>query len=117
MINGAHAILYSDDADATRAILAKVLETRTVDAGGGWLIFALPPTEVAVHPAHEGGRAELYLLTDDVSATVAALQAKGIEITRPIRDQGWGLLTAIALPGGVEIGLYQPRHPTPAQPS
>jgi hypothetical protein len=75
MINGAHAILYSDDADATRATLAKVLGTRSVDAGGGWLIFALPPAEIAVHPAERGGRAELYLMTDDVAATVAALQA------------------------------------------
>jgi hypothetical protein len=107
MINGAHAILYSDDADATRATLAKVLGTRSVDAGGGWLIFALPPAEVAVHPAEEGGRAELYLMTDDVAATVAALRAEGIEVARPVSDQGWGLLTAIALPGGVELGLYQ----------
>jgi hypothetical protein len=117
MINGAHAILYSDDADATRATLAKVLGTRSVDAGGGWLIFALPPAELAVHPAEEGGRAELYLLCDDVAATVAALQAEGIEIARPISDQGWGLLTAITLPGGIELGLYQPRHPTAAQPT
>jgi hypothetical protein len=116
MINGAHAILYSDDADTTRATLAKVLGTQSVDAGGGW-IFALPPAELAVHPAYEGGRAELYLMTDDVAATVAALQAEGIEVTRPISDQGWGLLTAITLPGGVELGLYQPRHPTAAQPT
>ena len=117
MINGAHAILYSDDAEATRATLAKVLGTRSVDAGGGWLIFALPPAEIAVHPAEVGGRAELYLLCDDVAATVAALQAEGIEVATPISDQGWGLLTAIALPGGVELGLYQPRQPTAAQPS
>jgi hypothetical protein len=117
MINGAHAILYSDDAEATRATLAKVLGTRSVDAGGGWLIFALPPAEVAVHPAQEGGRAELYLMTDDVAAAVTALQAEGIEVTRAISDQGWGLLTAIALPGGIELGLYQPRHPTATQPS
>jgi hypothetical protein len=116
MINGAHVILYSDDADATRAALAKVLGTRSVDAGEGWLIFALPPAELAVHPAEEGGRAELYLMTDDVAATVADLQAEGIEVARPVSDQGWGLLTAIALPGGVELGLYQPRHPTAAQP-
>jgi len=68
MIDGAHAILYSDDPDATRAVLAKVLGTRSVDAGGGWLIFALPPAEIAVHPAEQGGRAELYLMTDDVAA-------------------------------------------------
>ena len=117
MINGAHAILYSDDADATRAALAKVLGTRSVDAGGGWLIFALPPAEIAVHPAEAGGRAELYLLTDDVAATVTALQAEGIQVTRPISDQGWGLLTAITLHGGIELGLYQPRRPTATQPS
>ena len=88
-----------------------------MDAGGGWLIFALPPTEIAVHPAEAGGRAELYLLCDDVAATVTALQAEGIELARPISGQGWGLLTAISPPGGVELGLYQPRHPTAAQPS
>jgi hypothetical protein len=88
-----------------------------VDAGGGWLIFALPPAQIAVHPATDGGRAELYLMTDDVAATVTALQAEGIEIARPISDQGWGLLTAITLPGGVELGLYQPRHPLrPSRP-
>ena len=115
MINGAHAILYSEDAEATRAALAKVLGTRSVDAGGGWLIFALPPAELAVHPAEVGGRAELYLMTDDVAAAVAALQDEGIEVTRPISDQGWGLLTAITLPGGVELGLYQPKHSTAVQ--
>jgi hypothetical protein len=78
MINGVHAILYSDDADATRATLVKVLGgTRSVDAGGGWLIFALPPAEFAVHPAGEGGRAELYLLCDDVAATVTASRPRG----------------------------------------
>jgi hypothetical protein len=77
-----------------------VLGTRSVDAGGGWLIFALPPAELAVHPAEEGGRAELYLLCDDVAATVTALRAEGIEVARPISDQGWGLLTAISLPAG-----------------
>jgi hypothetical protein len=117
MISGAHAILYSDDAEATRAALGRILGTRSVDAGGGWLIFALPPAEVAVHPATDGGRAELYLMCDDVAATVDALRAEGIEVARPISDQGWGLLTAITLPGGVELGLYQPRHPTATQPS
>jgi len=117
MINGAHAILYSDDADATRATLAKVLGTRSVDAGGGWLILALPPAELAVHPAEEGGRAELYLLCDDVAATVAALQAKGIEVARPVSDQGWGLLTAIILPGGIELGPLPAAPPDRGQPS
>jgi hypothetical protein len=112
MINGMHAILYSADADATRDALREVLGTRSVDAGGGWLIFALPPAEIAVHPAGEGVRTELYLMCDDVAATVAALESKGFQAARPVSDQGWGLLTAIALPGGVELGLYQPRHPT-----
>jgi predicted enzyme related to lactoylglutathione lyase len=86
-----------------------------VDAGGGWLIFALPPAELAVHPASEGGRAQLYLLCDYVAATVTALQAEGTEIAQPISNQGWGLVTAIMLPGGVELDLYEPRHPTAVQ--
>jgi predicted enzyme related to lactoylglutathione lyase len=117
MINGLHGILFSQDPDRVRQFLGEVLGFESVDAGGGWLIFALPPTELAVHPAEEGGRAELYLLCDDVAATVTALQAEGIEVTRPVSDQGWGLLTAITLPGGIELGLYQPRHPSAAQPS
>ena len=116
MINGAHAIHYSDDADATRAALAKVLGTRSVDAGGGWLISALPPTEIAVHPAEEGGRADLYLLCDDVAATVTALQAEGIQIARPISDQGWGLLTAITLSGGSSAAsTSQATRPRPSR--
>ena len=113
MINGAHAILYSDDADATRATLAKVLGTRSVDAGGGWPIFALPPAELAAHPSEEGGGAELYLMCDDVHATMEELEAKGVELTGPVSDRGFGLFTAIKLPGGGEVGLYEPRHPTP----
>ena len=89
MINGAHAILYSHDADATRVTLAKVLRTRSVD-GGGWLILALPPADLAVHPAERGGRAELYLMTDDFTATVAALQAEGIEVARPSATRAGG---------------------------
>ena len=116
MINGVHALLFSEDADGLRDFLGDVLGLRSVDAGDGWLIFALPPAELAVHPATEGGRAELYLMCDDVAATVDALRAEGIEVARPISDQGWGLLTAITLPGGVELGLYQPRHPTATQP-
>jgi hypothetical protein len=111
-ISGTHAILYSSDADATRAALGKLLGTRSADAGGGWLIFGLPPAEIAVHPAGEGGRAELYLMCDDIEAAVADLTARGIELTGPVADQGWGLLTGIRLPGGVELGLYEPRHPT-----
>jgi predicted enzyme related to lactoylglutathione lyase len=88
-----------------------------VDAAGGWLILALPPAEVAVHSAEAAAGPELYLMTDDVAATVAALQAEGIQAARPISDQGWGLLTAITLPGGVQLGLYQPRHSTAGQPT
>src|SRR4030095_16062529 len=88
MINGAHAILYSDAAGATRAALARVLGTRSVDAGGGWLLFALPPAELAVHPAEVGGRAELYLMTDDLAATMATLQAARIGGAPPGRG-GW----------------------------
>jgi hypothetical protein len=92
MINGAHAILYSDDADATRATLAKILGTRSVDAGDGSLIFALPPAELDVHPAEWGGRAELYLRTDDVAATVGALQAEGVRSPCPSQGEWdeWG---------------------------
>jgi predicted enzyme related to lactoylglutathione lyase len=84
-----------------------------VDAGGGWLIFAMPPAELAVHPGDEG-RHELYLMCDDIQVTVDDLAAKGVTIGGPIEDQGWGLLTSISLPGGTELGLYQPKHPTAA---
>ena len=95
--------------------LVKVLGTRLVDAGVSWLIFARPPAELAVQPAEEGSGAELYLLCDDVA--VAALQAEGIEIPRPISDQSWGLLTAITLPGGIELGLTSPAtRPRPSRP-
>ena len=112
MITGAHAIVFSPQAEAARAFMADVLGFGSVDAGGGWLIFALPPAELAVHPgeAHH----ELYLMCDDIAATVAELEAKGAELARPVTDQGWGLLTAIKVPGGGELGLYEPRHPTPS---
>jgi hypothetical protein len=112
MITGAHAVLFSDEAEAVRALLRDGLGLESVDAGGGWLIFALPPAEVAVHPAERGGRHELYLMCDDIEATAAELAAKGIELARPVSDEGWGLLTALKLPGGAELGLYEPRHPT-----
>jgi predicted enzyme related to lactoylglutathione lyase len=113
MINGAHALLYVNDADATRAFFRDVLRLRSVDAGGGWLIFALPPAELGIHPADRGGeKTELYLMCDDVERTVAELRARGAETTQPITDQGWGKVTAIRIPGGPELGLYEPRHPT-----
>ncbi len=110
MITGAHVIIYSRDADADRAFFRDVLEYPHVDAGGGWLIFKLPPGEVAVHPAEGDPSHELYLMCEDVNATVETLAAKGVTCG-PVSDQGWGLLTSIRLPGGGELGLYEPRHP------
>jgi catechol 2,3-dioxygenase-like lactoylglutathione lyase family enzyme len=113
MITGAHAIVFTRDAEGDRAFFRDVLGFPSVDAGGGWLIFALPPAELAAHPADEGGRHELYLMCDDVHATVDELRGKGVEISRPISDEGFGLLTAIKLPGGDELGLYEAKHSTP----
>ncbi|MGD0618437.1 MAG: VOC family protein [Bryobacteraceae bacterium] len=113
MINGVHAILFGKDADRARAFLRDVLGFRAVDAGHGWLIFALPPTELAVHPDDAGAeRHELYLMCDNIEATVAELKLKGVEFTAPVTDQGWGKLTRLRIPGGGEMGLYEPRHPT-----
>jgi catechol 2,3-dioxygenase-like lactoylglutathione lyase family enzyme len=112
MINGAHVVIYSQDAEADRAFLRDVLGFPSVDAGHGWLIFSLPPSEAAVHPDQTGGRHELYLLCDDVEIEVAALRAKGVPCI-DVTDARWGLLTRITLPGGGEIGLYQPKHARP----
>ena len=108
MITGAHIIVYSRDAAADRAFFRDVLEYPHVDAGGGWLIFKLPPAEVAVHPVEGDGSHELYLMC--VNATVDQLAVKGVTCG-PVTDQGWGLLTSIGLPGGGQLGLYEPRHP------
>jgi predicted enzyme related to lactoylglutathione lyase len=113
VITGVHAVIFSKDAEGLRAFLGDVLEFSSVDAGGGWLIFGLPPAELAAHPAEEGGRHELYLMCDDVATTADELESKGVELTGPITDQGFGLMTGIKLPGGAELGLYEPRHPTP----
>ena len=112
MISGAHATIFSPAPDEVRAFFRDVFGLSNVDAGGGWLIFALPPAELAVHPA-EASRHEIYLLCDDLDATVAALAAKGVRLAQPITEQAWGRLTAIALPDGAEIALYQPTHPRP----
>jgi catechol 2,3-dioxygenase-like lactoylglutathione lyase family enzyme len=111
MITGAHTVLYSPDADALREFFRDVLGFPSVDAGGGWLIFGLPPSELAAHPGEAPG-SELYLMCDDLEATMAELRAKGVELG-PVGDQGWGRVTTIALPGGGELGLYEPRHPRP----
>jgi predicted enzyme related to lactoylglutathione lyase len=113
VITGAHSVVYSSDAEGVRAFFRDVLELPSVDAGHGWLIFALPPAEVAAHPTDGAGRHELYLMCDDIRGTVEELRAKGVEFSRPIAEERWGLVTAIRLPGGAEIGLYEPRHPTP----
>jgi catechol 2,3-dioxygenase-like lactoylglutathione lyase family enzyme len=112
VIRGAHAILYSSDAEADRAFLRDVLGLSSVDAGGGWLVFRLPPAEVAVHPAETSGAVELYLVCDDVARTVDELAAKGVVFDSPVTDQGWGLLTTLRLPGGGRLGIYEARHPT-----
>lgn len=112
MISGAHMILYSKDAEADRAFLRDVLGFTHVDAGNGWLIFGLPPAEVAVHPSDRNDLHQLYLMCDDVKALVVTLAAKKAACG-PVVDRGWGLLTDLHLPGGGVIGLYQPRHPRP----
>jgi catechol 2,3-dioxygenase-like lactoylglutathione lyase family enzyme len=114
MITGAHVILFTPDAEAVREVFRDALGWNHVDAGDGWLIFALPPAELAVHPSEGETQHELYFLCDDVTATVAELRAKGIEVRGEPEDRGWGIATAIVLPGGVEVGLYEPRHPRPA---
>lgn len=111
MIFGAHVIVYSKDAAADRAFLRDVLEFPPVDAGHGWLIFALPPGEAAVHPADENQRPELYLMCDDLRAQISVLEAKGVRCS-DVQEARWGSVTKILLPGGGEIGLYQPKHPT-----
>jgi predicted enzyme related to lactoylglutathione lyase len=117
VINGIHAIVFSPEAEKVRAFFADVLELPSTDVGGGWLIFALPPAELAVHPGDGATRHELYLMCDDIHATLAELAAKGVEVARDVSDQGWGLLAAIRLPDGSEFPIYQPRHPSPPRPS
>jgi catechol 2,3-dioxygenase-like lactoylglutathione lyase family enzyme len=113
VITGVHAIVFSPEAEKVRAFFADVLTLPSVDAGGGWLIFALPPAELAVHPADGPGRHELYLMCDDIEATLAGLRANGVEVARDVSDEGWGMLAAVRLPDGSELPIYQPRHPSP----
>jgi hypothetical protein len=111
MIFGAHVIVYSKDAEADRAFLHDVLGFASVDAGHGWLIFKLPPAEAAVHPAEKNDRHELYLMCSDLKAEISALREKGIHCSE-VHKERWGSITKIRLPGGGELGLYQPKHPT-----
>ena len=121
MITGTHAIIYAEDAERARAFFRDVLDLAYVDAHDGWLIFKLPPAELGVHPAGPpglpssgatSGHHELYLMCDDIEATVTELTAKGVEFTTPVENQGFGLLARLRVPGAGEIGIYQPRHPT-----
>ena len=112
MINGIHAIVYTRAPEEVRSFFRDILELSSVDAGQGWLIFALPPAELGVHPSDDDSHHELYLMCDDVRATMEELKGKGVEFSRPVSDQGWGLVTSIKMPGGGELGLYEPRHPT-----
>ena len=115
MITGVHAILYAKDAERVRNFFRDVLEMPFVDAGRGWLIFALPPAEIAAHPVDSPAgeeHHELYLMCDDVEATVAMMKSKGVNFTQAVADRGWGLVTQFELPGGGLMGIYQPRHPT-----
>lgn len=116
MLTGAHSIIYSKNPEADRAFFRDVLQLPNVDVGHGWLIFGLPPSEVAVHPADANNRHELYLMCDDIGAFVASMKAANIPCGA-VKDQGWGLLTQLTLPGGGELGVYQPRHPRPPQGS
>jgi catechol 2,3-dioxygenase-like lactoylglutathione lyase family enzyme len=111
LINAVHSILFARDADAARAFFADVLGLESVDAGGGWPIFALPPAELAVHPGDEP-RHELYLMTDSLEATLSALRERGVSVSEP-SDEGWGVLASVEVPGYGPIGLYEPRHPVP----
>ncbi|MDQ3772710.1 MAG: extradiol dioxygenase [Actinomycetota bacterium] len=116
-ITGAHAILYTSEPEALRDVFRDVFGFEHVDAGEGWLIFALPPAELGIHPAEgptfEGGvRHQLTLMCDDIAATIEELQGKGVDVRGEPLDEGWGITTTLVLPGGTEVMLYEPRHPT-----
>jgi catechol 2,3-dioxygenase-like lactoylglutathione lyase family enzyme len=111
MISGAHVIVYSKDAAADRAFFRDILGFASVDAGHGWLIFALPPAEAAFHPSEENNRHELYFMCDDLQAEMSGLGKKGV-VCSDTQEERWGSITRIKLPGGGQVGLYQPKHPT-----
>jgi len=113
VINGVHAIVFSPAAEQVRSFFGDVIGLSAVDAGGGWPIFALPPAELAVHPADGLSHHQLYLMCDDIHATLSELQSKGVEVTGEVSEQGWGLVAAIRLPDGAELPIYEPRHRSP----
>ena len=112
MIHGAHVIIHSKDAEADRAFFRDVLKYESADAGHGWLIFALPPAEVAVHPSDENDVHELFLMCDDVQALIAEMKKKKVECS-PVEELRWGSITRLTLPGGGKLGIYQPKHASP----
>lgn len=111
MITGVHALLYAKEHDAIRAFFRDVLEFDSIDVGGGWLIFALPPAELAVHPTEGAQHPEVYLICDDLEQTIAMLSSKNVK-TSKVTEESWGKRTTIHLAGGFDLGLYQPYHPT-----
>jgi hypothetical protein len=110
-VTGIHALIYTPEAEALRAVLADVIGWSHVDAGNGWPIFALPPAELGVHPGEEP-RQELSFMCDDIATTMAELAAKGVAFRGEPEDRGWGAVATMVLPGGVDVMLYEPRHPT-----
>ena len=116
MITGVHAIVYTPDPEGVRAFFRDVLGLPSVDAGNGWPIFALPPAELAAHPADGAGGHQLYLMCDNINTTVDELRVKGVEFSTGISDAGWGLTTTLRLPDGSDLALYEPRHPSPLSP-
>jgi hypothetical protein len=116
MIHGAHVIVYSKDSEADRAFFRDVLRYESVDAGHGWLIFALPPTELAVHPSAQNDTHELFFMCDDIRAFIAAMEEKKVACS-PVDEQRWGSITRIQLPGGGKLGVYQPKHASPLNTS
>ena len=113
MITAAHVLIFGEDAPAARAFLRDVFGFEHVDSGGGWLIFALPPTELGFHPTDAAPKHELFLMCDDIERTKGELEAKGVEFTAPIEDQGFGLVTRFKVPGAGELQIYQPKHASP----
>jgi hypothetical protein len=112
MIHGAHIIIYSKDADADRAFFRDVLQYPSVDVGHGWLIFALPPAEVAIHPSDVNDLHQLYLMCDDIHAFIREMEGHGVKCT-PVHEERWGSVTSLSLPGGGKLGIYQPKHASP----
>jgi catechol 2,3-dioxygenase-like lactoylglutathione lyase family enzyme len=112
LINGAHIVIYTKDSEADRAFFRDVLGLPSVDAGHGWLIFAMPPLETAFHDSESNDRHELYLMCDDLAATLKDLRSKKVKIS-DVSEQRWGKLASITLPGGGKVGLYEPKHPSP----